>query len=357
MSIWRWADYFCKTPSQYQITLGEGDTPLVRSRRIGPGVGLDNLYFKLETTNPTGSYKDRFAAVAIADMLAHGKTRSVGTSSGNTGSAVAAYCAASGLTCEIAIVETAPSGKLKQMLVYGAQIYRVKGMGITAEESELATEQLNTKANRPDTKLQISAFLFSPEGMAGVQTIAYELAEQIEAVDSVFVPAGGGGLTLAIARGFVDLVQRGQIGTSPAIHCVQPVGNNTMAGSLREGRDEGQPVECTSEISGLQVGAVYDAPHVIRLCRASGGTGYLVEDHAVWTVQRRLAREEGIFCEPAGAVALTGVIDAVTSQEVAPKDHIVCVVTGVGFKDPLSVERMIVNQRCPLIDPSEILKQ
>ncbi len=157
MSIWRWADYFSTTPPEHQITIGEGDTPLVKSHRIGPKAGLKHLYFKLEMANPTGSYKDRFAAAAISDMLACGKTRSIGTSSGNTGSAVAAYCAAAGISCEIAIVESAPMGKLKQMLAYGADIYKVKGMGHEPAVSATIVKTLHTKASQPDAKLQISA--------------------------------------------------------------------------------------------------------------------------------------------------------------------------------------------------------
>ena len=90
MTIWTYAKWLTPVPEQHRITLGEAQTPVLRSRRIGPSVGLKNLFFKLETTNPSGSYKDRFAVTAIADMLAHGKKRCIATSSGNTGAALAA---------------------------------------------------------------------------------------------------------------------------------------------------------------------------------------------------------------------------------------------------------------------------
>src|SRR5262245_15790004 len=104
VSLWRWADYLAAVPEVNRVTLGEGGTPLVRSRSIGPSIGLDQLYFKLESCNPTGSYKDRFAAVAVSDLAAQGKTRCLATSSGNTGAALAAYCAAAKIRCVIAIV-------------------------------------------------------------------------------------------------------------------------------------------------------------------------------------------------------------------------------------------------------------
>ena len=361
MSIWRWAEYFSDTPIEDQITLGEGNTPLVRSRQIGPQAGLKQLYFKLESSNPTGSYKDRFAAAAVSHMLTHGKTRSVGTSSGNTGSAIAAYCARAQLDCEIAVVEDTPMGKLKQMQAYGAQVYKVKGLGLDPDASERASQALREKAQQPGAQLQISAYRFSPAGMAGVQTLGYELAEQATAarldIEHVFAPGGGGGLTVAVARGFADLVERGELSTSPAVHCVQPSGNNTIAGPLRDGNERAQDVTSTTDISGLQVGVVIDGHDVIAWCRNSGGTGHLVEDDDVFSVQQRLAKEEGIFCEPAAAVALTGALNAAREGEIEPNAPVVCLVTGTAFKDPPSVEQMVAGVECPTIEVAGISDQ
>src|SRR5262249_15276994 len=223
----------------------------------GPRAGAENLFFKLETVNPTGSYKDRFAAAAIGDMLARGKRCCIATSSGNTGSALAAYCAPAGIECELAIVETAPLEKLRQMMAYGARIYRVRGFGTSAATTESVFDCLRAKGSRPGAALQISAFAFSPIGMNGVKTIGYELANQISAgPDRVFVPAGGGGLALAVARGLREAV-------SPSrVHCVQPVGNDTIAGALRAGLTHAREVVCTTQISGLQVASVLDGNQV-----------------------------------------------------------------------------------------------
>ena len=129
--IWKWSDRLGNAPKdEFRLTLGEGCTPLVRSRRIGPDTGLTNLYFKLESANPTGSYKDRFAASAVSHLLARKKTQCLATSSGNTGAALAAACAVAGIPCHLAIVEPAPDGKLSQMLAYGAKLYRIRGFGI-----------------------------------------------------------------------------------------------------------------------------------------------------------------------------------------------------------------------------------
>lgn len=341
--IWRWAERLETVPPEFRLTLGEGGTPLVRSRRIGPAAGLPNLFFKLESANPTGSYKDRFAAAAISHMRAKGRTECVATSSGNTGASLAAACAVAGIDCRIAIVETAPEGKLKQMLAYGADIFRVRGFGIDPEITARTFDRLKKMGEEPGRALQVSAFTISPDGMNGVETIAFELDEDSEApLDHVFVPAGGGGLCLAVARGFEKCES-----SSPAVGCVQPEGNDTMAGPLREGRDHGRKVDpCTTGISGLQVPNVLDAGLTIEACRKSGGTGHLVGDAAIYEAQKRLAREEGIFSEPAGAVALAGALSASAAGEIESEATVVCLVTGSGFKDDASIERMNADVEC-----------
>ncbi|MGB0582104.1 MAG: pyridoxal-phosphate dependent enzyme, partial [Limisphaerales bacterium] len=226
----------------------------------------------------------------------------------------------------------------------GADIFRVRDFGTDASVTAGVFERLNALGELNGHALQISAYTYSPLGMAGVESIAFELAEQLSATKHVFCPAGGGGLTLAAARGFAKL------GHSSAVHCVQPEGNDTIAGPLRDGRDEAQTVTCTSQISGLQVASVIDGHEVIRECRPTGGTGHTVSDERIWECQQRLAREEGVFSEPAGAVALAGALQAAANQELHPEDHVVCLVTGSGFKDAASIERMNASASVPLID-------
>lgn len=355
MSIWRWHELIDPVPPGFRISLGEGQTPLIRSRRIGPEAGLRNLFFKLESANPCGSFKDRFGAGAISHMLAEGQTECIATSSGNTGAALAAYCAAAGIRCRIAIVETAPLGKMKQMLAYGAEVFRVKGFGLDPEISAETFSTLQEIGSRPGHAIQVSSYIYSPKGMAGCETLSFDLnAEMDSPIDHVFCPAGGGGLCVSVARGFATLVREGHIENSPAIECVQPEGNDTMAGPLRDGLERAREVSCTTEISGLQVANVNDGHLVIEECRPTGGTGHLVPDDAIWNVQKRLAREEGIFCEPAGAVALTGALQAVQKGDISRDATIVCLVTGIGFKDDASVERMVAGTDCPMLELSDL---
>jgi threonine synthase len=309
--------------------------------------------FKLESVNPTGSYKDRFAAAAVSHMLSRGQTLCVATSSGNTGASLAAYCAAASIGCRIAIMETAPQAKLLQMLAYGAQLVRVRAFGVDPQVTASSFETLAALGRRPESALQISAFRYSPLGMAGVQTIAYEISDELPGVRHVFIPAGGGGLTLAVARGFQQAATS-KNRRSPAIHCVQPDGNDTIAGPLRANELAARAVTCTSAVTGLQVPSVIDGDEVIRACRISGGTGHLVADAEVYDIQRRLATEEGIFCEPAGAIATAAAIAAVARGEVGSDDEVVCLVTGSGFKDLAAAEHMIAGVQCPTITCEQI---
>jgi threonine synthase len=344
MSLWRWAEWFDAAPESARISLGEGDTPLVHSRRIGPSCGLKHLYFKLETTNPTASYKDRFAVGAVSHMVAAGQTRCVATSSGNTGSALAAYCAAAGIECVIAIVEGAPLGKLQQMLAYGARLFRIRGFGIDPDVTAGTFQVVEALGTQPGSATQVSSWVYSPKGMSAVQTLGLELGEQgPRPPDHVFCQAGAGGMMLALTRGFAEMVRRGRLPRSPRVECVQPEGNDTIASPLRQGAAEAREVRCTTKISGLQVPNILDGHEALQACRASGGTGHVVSDEEIWATQSRMAREEGIFCEPAGAAALAGALRAAAAGELDPEALVVCLVTGSGFKDPPSVERMLAG--------------
>ena len=273
MSIWNWAHLLAAPAEAHRVSLGEGSTPVTRADRIGAAAGLRSLWLKLESGNPTGSYKDRFAASAISHMHSAGQRRCVATSSGNTGAALAAYCAVAQVACHVAVVETAPAGKLIQMLAYGAHLYRVRGFGLDPEVTRQTLSVLAERGSRPDAALQMSAYCHSPAGMEGVQTLSYELADQIPAIENVFVPAGGGRPRWGVARGFRQLLRKWTPVSSakrplrPARgerHDCRPIARGARARSDASAAPRG--------ISGLQVPVVLDGDDVIVACRAWGAT-------------------------------------------------------------------------------------
>jgi threonine synthase len=314
-------------------TMGEGNTPLIASART-PG-----LFFKLESSNPSGSYKDRFIAAEISAVLARGGKACVATSSGNTGSSLAAYCARSGLRCVILVNLEAPEGKLAQMRAHGALVMRVPEFVTSPAVTESVFAQLREFAAASGAALVVSAFRYCPVGMRGVQTISREIAAQLPDVRHVFVPVGGGGLYSAMVRGFEEEKRM------PRVHAVQPEGCPTIL------RGVVQPVQSTTRISGLSVPLDIDASLALELARKHEGLLIGVSDDEVFAAQKALLRDEGIYAEPAGAAAFAGYRKAMKDGEPA-----VCLVTGHGFKDPASIQWAIGDVNSPVVEGSQVLR-
>ncbi len=335
---------------EFHCSLGEGNTPLLASRVIGPELGLKNLFFKCEQQNPSGSYKDRFVALELSLLRQSGARYVVATSSGNTGSSLAAFAARYNVPCHLFVCEKTPSGKLLQMKAHGAKVYRVRGFCLCRETSQQVMDELHAITKRDNSRPAISAFSFAPEGMQGVSTIAFEIEEQLENIGlqagHVFVPGGGCGLHLAISRGFAS----GK--TSPRVHLVQPRLNDTAASAIREGRETATPSSTTTTISGLAVPQVLDGDAAIAAARQNGGNGFLIEDSDAFYWQQKMLREEGVWIEPAGAVSIAGLAAAVREGAIDTEEPIVCVLTGHGFKDPASA--LPQDEAETMIEPDDI---
>jgi len=333
--------------------LGQGFTPLMRSRAIGPALGVPDLFFKLEHLNPTGSYKDRFAGLAVALALQRGATSCLATSSGNTGAALAAFGAAFGLTCNLFVGENAPPGKLTQMQAYGAHVLRVRDFCIDPDESARIAADLEECARALHMPFLVSAYCICPEAMEGIKTIAYEIAADLGIPDELFAPAGGGGLCLATMRGFDELAG-GRTGVRLTV--VQPALNDTIATPLNEGLAKARSVMTTTSISGLAVGHDLDGTAIIQAYGPAGARGILVSDDDILTAQAELARKEGILVEPAGAASVAGVIAAARTRQLRPGSRTVCLLTGNGFKDPASLDRVAQDNAAALIRRDDIPK-
>ena len=255
-------------------SLGEGNTPLVKSVTLGKDAGIDHLFFKAEHMNPTGSFKDRFAAAELDLIRRDDQKVFFATSSGNTGSALAAYAARHKIRCLLFVNEITPISKLAQMMLYGARVIRIKGFGVSDEVGMSVFDGLQRLATECQTRLIISAYEYSPSGMKGVETIAYELVDQLGGVpDYVFVPVGGGGMLTAIWRGFKDLQSKSVISTLPKIIAVQPYLNDTVVTPLREGALTARTAKTTTSISGLAVQIDIDATRALLSVKESGGWG------------------------------------------------------------------------------------
>lgn len=316
------------------VTLGEGDTPLVPMERLGADIGLPRLMAKLEFVSPSGSYKDRIAAVSMTHARAAGQRGWVATSSGNAGMALATYGARAGIGGTLFTVASIPREKLLPLLAMGVVVHRVAGVGNGGNKhvETLMFAGVKAAAVRHNLFLGITAHAFNPEGMRGVDTLAYELYEAAPDMRAVYVPTGGGGLATAVARGLRDC------GSDTAVVICQPKGCAPIVRYL-DGEIASPLIDsCDTTVSGLQLPAPPDGDISAQAVRASSGWGAAPDDDEIAAARRALATREGIFVEPAAATALAAAIIDRRRGLIGANDRIVLVLTGAGTKDLQSIE-------------------
>lgn len=343
IGIWKYKQFLPPIETGHQVTIGEGNTPLVKSRNIGRELGLKHLYFKMESANPTGSYKDRIAAVGVSWALQQGKSACVGTTSGNAGAAVAAYAARAGLPYHLLVLEHIVEAKLAQVLTFGASVTKIKNFGSSEDVGLKVFRYIEQIAERMNWETMITAFKFNPTAMSGVKTISHELHTDFggKFPDAVFIPVGGGGLFTGIAKGFKELSGDVERVKSPALVAVQSAGCSNIVDAWRQGKTEPVPGDSTAQISGLQVPNAPDGKDVLQVIGRGGGWGEAVPDPVTWQWQERLAEHEGILCEPAAAISLAGVEQALQAGRIDSDSVVVCIVSGAGYKDAGRIQAMV----------------
>ena len=285
------------------ITLGEGSTPLIRADRLSTRFGVE-LWLKLEGLNPTGSFKDRGMALAVSRAVEAGAPGVVCASTGNTAASAAAYAARAGIAAVIVHAAGAvAAGKIGQVRAVGARLLEVPGTfeDAFASSLELAEREGYTVVNSTN-----------PDRLEGQKTAAFELVEELGGPPDVLaLPYGGGGNTSAYALGFTELG-----GSLPRLVPVQSAQRaDTVASAIR----------ITEPVHRAEVEAAVER---------FGGEIVAVGDNEIVDAWRTLAREEGVFCEPASAAAIAGLAHGVAR----PGQRVVCVLTGHGLKDPAAVE-------------------
>ncbi|WP_183176441.1 pyridoxal-phosphate dependent enzyme [Amycolatopsis bartoniae] len=311
------------------VTLGEGNTPVVPLPRLARGIGLGDLSAKLETANPTGSYKDRAAAMSISLALSRGCPGWIATSSGNAGAAFAAYAARAGLPGMLCVVAGAPPEKLAALLPYGTSVMAVEGIGTRGSRKALdrLLRQVSEFANERGLFLGVTANALNPDGMRGVDTIGYELAEQLPDATHVYLPVGGGGLLVSVARGLSEYAME------PVIVASQPAGCAPVARYLSGEIAVPRVDRCSTVVSGLQLPSPPDGCEAAKAVEESGGWGTTVTDEEVVAAQELLVVTEGLFVEPASATVVAALIRDVRNRRVNERDHPVLLLTGAGWKD------------------------
>jgi threonine synthase len=302
------------------FTLGEGDTPLIKSRNIAKTIGCDNLYFKLEGSNPTGSFKDRGMIVAVVKAMENGVTNIVCASTGNTSASAAAYGAYLGLQTSVIVPKgKVASGKLAQAVAYGARIIMIDGnfdkaLKIAIQLSENNPIELVNSVN--------------PYRIEGQKTAAFEIIDDMgTSPDMLFIPVGNAGNITAYWKGFLEYKNKNKSDKLPEIHGYQaersaPIVNNKI-------------IENPETLaSAIRIGNPASWKEAINARDESNGLIDSVNDDEIYNAYKMLASTEGIFCEPASAASLAGLLKEIKNDVNYESKIIVCVLTGNGLKDP-----------------------
>jgi threonine synthase len=332
--LWRWREVLPVSPDEEPLTLGEGGTPLVASRSIGPALGLSRLSFKDESVNPTLSFKARGLAVAIHRARALGARHVAIPSAGNAGSATAAYCAAAGLPCTIAMPADTPAPILDECRAYGARVELVEGT--IAEAGAWIRERVAAEGWFDVSTLR------EPYRLEGKKTMGYELAEAGDwsLPAAIVYPTGGGTGLIGMWKAFDELEALGWIGSRrPRMVSVQASGCAPIVRAFEAGSPRADPVRDPHTVaSGLNVPSAIGDFLILAALRASGGTAAAVEDADLLTGARRLAREEGILASPEAGATVAVLPRLLETGILEPDDRIVCFVTGHGIKYPVLCE-------------------
>jgi len=317
--IERWHDHLDVDDDTPRVTIGEGGTPLVRARRLGERLGVD-LHLKLELANPTGSFKDRGMCVAVARAVQAGATTLICASTGNTSASAAAFAAAAGLKCVVIVPSgKIAAGKLLQAQVAGALVVQIDG---SFDDGLVAVRELG---ERPGMALVNSV---NPYRIEGQKTGAWEVCEDLgmQPPDWLCIPVGNAGNITAYWRGFREWHERGLIDRLPKLLGVQAAGAAPLV--------DGAPVAHPETIAtAIRIGRPARGDQALAAISESGGRMIKRTDEQLLEAYAALPAEAGIFCEPASAISVAGLISAIDDGTIERGSRVACVLTGHGLKD------------------------
>ncbi|MEM2003885.1 MAG: pyridoxal-phosphate dependent enzyme [Nitrososphaerota archaeon] len=317
-SLWRYKRFIAVAPHDEIVTMGEGYTPLIKTKR-------PQLYAKLEYIMPTGSYKDRGSTVLITSVkhLIDGERyREVSIeSSGNAGSSVAAYAARAGIKCTVYTYASIKEGKARQMEAYGAKVVKLKGdVTVVSKAAQTAAHSLYV------------SHAWNPYFQEGTKTIAYEIAEQRRwtAPDFVFVPTSAGSLILGVINGFKHLYSSGVIDAIPTIVAVQPVEVSPVYHALMN-KPYTPPEQLTTIADALISTKPIRLQEMVDSLREIKGSAEIVEDYEIIESHRELAAE-GLYVEPSSAASHAAYLKWMRDGKIKQGEDVVILLTGSGLK-------------------------
>ena len=328
-TYWRYFELLPIADKSNIVSLNAGLTPLQRADKLGTSLGLKSLYVKNDSVNPTFSFKDRPAGVAVSRAKETG-LKAVGcASTGNLASATAAHAAKAGLPCYIFAPSDLEHVKIAQALSYGAEFVAVEG---TYDDANRVASIIG------DSKgIGVVNINMRPYYVEGSKTLAYEVAEQLgwNIPDNLIIPVGSGAMLNAICKGFEELHSLGLIDNPERMKVIaaQPHGCAPVVDAFKRNSDEVIPVERPETIAkSLAIGDPGDGIYVLKRLKQYNGIAEEANDAEISDSILLLARTEGIFTEPAGGVSVAVLRKLVEEGKIAKYENTVCYVTGNGLK-------------------------
>lgn len=345
MNYWRgiinkYREYLPISENTPVITLCEGNTPLIHAENLAREIGFKGeIYLKYEGLNPTGSFKDRGMTLAISKAVEAGKKAVICASTGNTSASAAAYAAKAGLKAYVLLPKGAVAlGKLSQAVMYGAKVIAVQGnfddaLYMVRKIGELLPVEIVNSVN--------------PFRIEGQKTAAFEVCDALgEAPDYHFIPVGNAGNITAYWKGYKEYYQMGKIKKLPKMMGWQAEG----AAPIVKGYVIKNPQTIASAI---RIGNPYSWQQALAAANESKGRIDAVSDEEILNAYKLVASKEGVFCEPASAACIAGLIKLVREGYFSGKEMVVCTLTGNGLKDPSTA--MSVCQE-PITLPPDVEK-
>lgn len=326
-TMWRYAEFLPAAVDE-AVTLGEGLTPLIAVPRLGRSIGVPKLLVKNESVNPTWSHKDRLASVVMSVAPRFGKRAVTASSSGNAGSATAAYAARAGMDCVIFTVADFPQVMKTQMEVYGTKLVAMPTVQDRWTMVEALVDQFGWFTTAGFSWPPIGS---NPYGVDGYKTVGFEICEQLdwEAPDVVVVPAGGD-LFWGVWKGFAEFHQMGYVDRAPRMIAAETFG--PLKHALAQGLDFPEVVASGPTVA-ISTGVPYSSALFMRAVKDSGGEAEVASgDDAIMAMQLQLAAQEGIYAEASSVQSLAVVKSLADQGRIGEDEVVVAVLTSTGLK-------------------------
>lgn len=318
--FWRYKQLL--PPVGNMVSLGEGGTPLHKADRLAKTLGLNSLYLKDETRNPTNSYRDRAAALLTSNALDLQSETLVCASNGNMGASLAAYAAKAELICHVLVPKIVDVGKLAQMIAYDAVI---------EESGDIVDDSIRKAANlAKETGWYQATAELNPLVVEAQKTISYEIYEQFKVPEWVIVSMGSGGTIYSLWKGFKELKELGITNSLPKMVGVQTEGCAPIVNQLTA---HPAPKSCNPSTRALAilVGEPLQSDLAIKTIKESNGLSLTVSDTDIFNAELQIAKLEGVFAEPASSAAVAALVK-LKADKISKDDSVVCLITGSGLK-------------------------